>query len=87
MKSEQKQYLQIVDVFDGELADGASGDWVVRRREDGVDELSVDDVTGWLDLVEVERVSAGHWTVEAALEKCCPKQTNFVALDLHSNRI
>ena len=59
--------LHVVDIFDGELADGAARNRVVRRGEDSVDELSVDDVTRRLDLVEVERVSTGHGAVEPAL--------------------
>jgi len=69
-----KCLLHVVDIFDGELADGAARDRVVRRGEDSVDELSIDDVTRRLDLVEVERVSAGNGAVQSTLQKGCPKE-------------
>ena len=82
--SKQSFDLHIVHLLDRELADGRSGDGVVRGREDAVHELSTDDVTGGLNLVEVEGMRPGHRTVESTLKKSGPEmkkrklnKTNF----------
>ena len=71
--SNQSFDLHIVHLLDRELADGRSGDGVVRGREDAVHELSTDDVTGGLNLVEVEGMRPGHRTVESTLKKSGPE--------------
>ncbi len=76
-------FLHVIDIFDGKLANSAARDGVVRRGEDGVDELAVDDVTRRLDLVEVERVSAGNGAVEPTFQEGCPEKKRFGFIYFH----
>jgi len=73
-----KENSHVIDFFDGELADRAASDRVVRSCEDAVDELAVDDVAGRLDLVEVEWVRSWYRTVKPGLQKGCPRKIELM---------
>ena len=74
--------LPFGDVFERKGANGAAGNGIVWRCKNTIDQVTIQELSGGLNFVKVERMFPWYRTIESSLEKCRPIVPEFVRTTL-----